>query len=166
MRKAILLLFTVLSFFVIKAQKPDTTIYQTCRIANDPTAVNSNGEEIIFDSCPQFKNGLNGLYKFISTHIHYPAIAKYNHIQGRVIVAIVIEKDGSISHAKVERGVSKDIDKEAVRVINSLPKWKPGILHEKPVRVKYYVVVGFKLPPNQTKPKISNSKTNVKTKQS
>ena len=158
MKKSILFLFIVLSVFVAKAQKPDRTIYQTCRTANDPPTVGGKGEEIIFDSCPQFKNGLNDLYKYISTHVRYPFIAEQSNTYGRVIISFIIEKSGSISYAKIERGISKGMDNEALRVINSLPKWKPGILHGKPVRVKYYVVVGFKLPKNYKKPKISNSK--------
>jgi protein TonB len=58
---------------------------------------------------------------------------------------MTIEKDGSISHARIEHGISKDLDKEALRVINSLPKWKPAILNKKPVRDKYFIPVAFSL---------------------
>jgi protein TonB len=151
MKKTILFLFIFSSFYIAKAQKQDTTIYSNCRLANDTThyiAVDNQyvavDKEIIFDSCPQFKNGFNDLFKYISAHIRYPIISKENYIQGKVIISCIIEKDGKVSHSKIEHSPSVDLNPEALRVINSLPKWKPGILHGKPVRVKYYIVVSFK----------------------
>ena len=142
------ILFTFMSLLFIStaiAQKRDTTIYSGCRLKTDTIPV-VDGDGLLMDSCPQFKNGPDDLYKFINENIHYPASARKNHVEGRVIVSMIIEKDGSVSHAKVERGVSKEIDKETLRLINSLPKWNPGVLHGKPVRVRYALVVPFKLP--------------------
>jgi TonB family protein len=139
-------LIFMLLFFAAKAQKRDTTIYQGCRLANDTTQYIDGTGASILDSCPQFRNGLNDLLKYISTHVHCPLNIRKDHLKGKVIISVVIEKDGSITHAKIERGISKNIDKEALRVINSLPKWKPGILNRKPVRVKYYIPVSFTVP--------------------
>lgn len=142
MKKTILFLFISLSFYIAKAQEQDTTVYHGCRLANDTTQV--IGDASILDSCPQFKNGFNDVFKYISNHIRYPIISKENDIQGKVIISCIIEKDGKVSHSKIEHSPSVDLNKEALRVVTSLPKWNPGILHGKPVRVKYYLVVSFK----------------------
>ena len=76
--------------------------------------------------------------------IKYPTKAIENKIQGRVIVQFVVNKDGSISGAKVVRSVDPDLDKEALRVINSMPKWKPGMQKGEPVSVKFTVPIVFR----------------------
>ena len=106
-------------------------------------------EQTIFEvveQMPEFPNGgMAGLMQFLSKNIKYPTIAQENGIQGRVTVQFVVNKDGSIVDAKVLRGVDPYLDKEALRVINSMPKWKPGMQRGKPVRVKYTVPVMFRL---------------------
>ena len=77
--------------------------------------------------------------------IRYPAMAAENGVQGRVTVQFVVNRDGSIVDAQVVRGVDPYLDKEALRVINSMPKWKPGMQRGKPVRVRYTVPVNFRL---------------------
>ncbi|HNU78363.1 MAG TPA: energy transducer TonB, partial [Prolixibacteraceae bacterium] len=74
-----------------------------------------------------------------------PVIAQENGIQGKVYVTFVVDRDGGISDAKVARGVDPSLDKEALRVVNSLPKWKPGKQRGKPVRVSYTVPISFVL---------------------
>ena len=77
---------------------------------------------------PEFPNGgLQGLMQFLSKNIKYPTIAQENGTQGRVTVQFVVNKDGSIVDAKVIRGVDPYLDKEALRVIGAMPKWKPGM---------------------------------------
>ena len=83
--------------------------------------------------------------KILSKNIKYPPIAQENGTQGRVIVQFVVNKDGSIVDAKVIRSVDPYLDKEALRVINAMPKWNPGEQRGKPVRVKYTVPVTFRL---------------------
>ena len=106
-------------------------------------------EQTIFEvveQMPEYPNGgMAGLMQFLSKNIKYPTIAQENGTQGRVTVQFVVNKDGSIVDAKVLRGVDPYLDKEALRVINSMPKWKPGMQRGKPVRVKYTVPVTFKL---------------------
>ena len=106
-------------------------------------------EQTIFEvveQMPEFPNGgMAGLMQFLSKNIKYPTIAQENGTQGRVTVQFVVNKDGSIVDAKVLRGVDPYLDKEALRVINSMPKWKPGMQRGKPVRVKYTVPVMFRL---------------------
>ena len=106
-------------------------------------------EQTIFEvveQMPEFPNGgMAGLMQFLSKNIKYPTIAQENGTQGRVTVQFVVNKDGSIVDATVLRGVDPYLDKEAIRVINSMPKWKPGMQRGKPVRVKYTVPVMFRL---------------------
>jgi periplasmic protein TonB len=101
---------------------------------------------IIVEEMPEFPDGGEaGLRAFIAKSIEYPVIAQENGIQGKVYVTFVVDKDGSISEAKVIRGVDPSLDKEALRVVNSLPKWKPGKQRGKPVRVSYTVPISFVL---------------------
>lgn len=100
----------------------------------------------VVEQMPEFPNGgMAGLMQFLSKNIKYPTIAQENGTQGRVTVQFVVNADGSIVDAKVIRGVDPYLDKEALRVINSMPKWKPGMQRGKAVRVKYTVPVMFRL---------------------
>ena len=100
----------------------------------------------VVEQMPEFPNGgMAGLRQFLSKNIKYPTIAQENGTQGRVTVQFVVNADGSIVDAKVIRGVDPYLDKEALRVINSMPKWKPGMQRGKAVRVKYTVPVMFRL---------------------
>jgi TonB family protein len=83
--------------------------------------------------------------KWVGSKIQYPEIARENNVQGRVILQVTIEKDGSLTNIKVVRGVDPALDKEALRVVSSSPKWKPGMMRDKAVRVNYTFPVDFKL---------------------
>ncbi|MEE1095805.1 MAG: energy transducer TonB [Paludibacteraceae bacterium] len=106
-------------------------------------------EEVIFvvvESMPEFPGGQQALFKYINENVKYPVIAQENGIQGRVICQFVVNKDGSIVDIEVVRsGGDPSLDKEAVRVVKSMPKWKPGKQRGKPVRVKFTVPINFKL---------------------
>lgn len=105
-------------------------------------------EEQIFqvvEEMPEFPGGMAECLKFLAKNIKYPTIAQENGTQGRVTVQFVVNRDGSIVDAKVLRGVDPYLDKEAIRVISSMPKWKPGMQRGKAVRVKYTVPVMFRL---------------------
>ena len=82
---------------------------------------------------------------YIAKSIKYPVVAQENGIQGRVTCTFVVNKDGTIVDAQVVRGIDPALDKEALRVINSMPKWKPGKQRGKPVRVKFTLPVTFRL---------------------
>ena len=95
---------------------------------------------------PEFPGGQKGLLQFLNENVKYPVIAQENHIQGRVVCQFIVNKDGSIVNVQVLRsGGDASLDKEAVRVIKSMPRWKPGMMYGKPVRVKYVVPVTFRL---------------------
>ena len=83
--------------------------------------------------------------KWLGSHVQYPAIAQENGVQGKVIVAFVVERDGSITDVNVVRSVDPSLDKEAARVVRSMPKWIPGKQNGASVRVKYNVPVTFRL---------------------
>ena len=105
-------------------------------------------EEQIFQIVEEpasFPGGMGECMKWLGKNIKYPTISQENGVQGRVIVQFVINRDGSIVDAKVVRGVDPYLDKEALRVISSMPKWKPGKQRGKAVRVKYTVPVTFRL---------------------
>jgi protein TonB len=99
----------------------------------------------IVEDMPEFPGGELALRQYIANAIKYPVIAQENGIQGRVYVTFVVNTDGSVSDARIARGVDPSLDKEALRVINSLPKWKPGKQRGKPVRVSYTVPINFVL---------------------
>lgn len=100
---------------------------------------------VIVEDMPEFPGGEIALRKWIAEHVDYPVIAAENGIQGKVYVQFVVDKDGSVTMAKVVRGVDPSVDQEALRVINSLPRWKPGKQRGKPVRVSYTVPINFQL---------------------
>ena len=106
-------------------------------------------EEVIFvvvESMPEFPGGAQAMMRYIAENIKYPVIAQENGIQGRVICQFVVEKDGKVSDIQVVRSSGESsLDKEAQRVIGSMPKWKPGKQRGKPVRVKYTLPVNFRL---------------------
>ena len=119
--------------------------------AYTPPAVVEEEEEssqqifTVVETMPEFPGGQGALLQYLAKSIKYPVIAQENGIQGRVSCSFVVNKDGSIVDAEVIRGVDPSLDKEALRVINSMPKWSPGKQRGKPVRVKYTVPVTFRL---------------------
>ncbi len=105
-------------------------------------------EQVIFEvveTMPEFPGGQAALMQYLAKNIKYPTIAQENGTQGRVIVQFVVNRDGSIVDAKVVRSVDPYLDKEALRVVGTMPKWKPGMQRGKPVRVKYTLPVMFRL---------------------
>lgn len=105
-------------------------------------------EDIIVDVAeimPEFPGGMAALMKYLGTNIKYPTISQEMGSMGRVIVQFVVDKDGTITNPTVARGVDAYLDKEAIRVVSSMPKWKPGVQNGKKVRVKYTVPVVFRL---------------------
>ena len=99
----------------------------------------------VVEQMPQFPGGPNALFEYLSKNIKYPVVAEENGIQGRVIVTFVVERDGSITDVKVAKSVDPSLDKEAMRVVKSMPHWIPGKQNGSAVRVKYTVPVTFRL---------------------
>ena len=105
-------------------------------------------EEEIFmvvEDAPEFPGGTQALLDYLRKNIKYPPICRENGIQGRVLVSFVVNKDGAIVEPQVVKSVNKQLDQEALRVISTMPNWKPGNQRGKPVRVKYTVPVNFRL---------------------
>ena len=99
----------------------------------------------VVEVMPQFPGGQIAMLKYIMENIKYPKQIMEEGIQGRVTVSFIVEKDGSISNVKPVLSVHPLLDKEAVRVVKSMPKWTPGKQKGKPVRVQFNVPVMFKL---------------------
>ncbi len=99
----------------------------------------------VVEEMPSFPGGQGALMSYLASNIKYPVVAQENCVQGRVIVSFVVERDGSISDVKVARSVDPSLDREAQRVVKSMPKWKPGKQNGSAVRVKYTVPVVFRL---------------------
>lgn len=102
-------------------------------------------KELALENLPSFPGGDYGFSEYLSSEIEYPYQARVNHISGQVIVRFVIEKDGSINEVKIMEGIGYGCDREAVRVLKASPKWNPGLLDGKPVRVYYTMPITFQL---------------------
>lgn len=98
----------------------------------------------VVEEMPQYPGGAEALLEFLNQNVQYPEEAEKAGIQGRVIATFVVEKDGSVSNAKVVKSVDPLLDAEALRVISAMPKWKPGKQNGKVVRVKYTVPLSFR----------------------
>ena len=94
---------------------------------------------------PEFPGGTQALLEYMRTHIRYPADAREQDIQGRVLVTFIVNKDGSIAEPEVVKSVYPSLDEEALKMISTMPKWKPGMNRGKPVRTKYTLPVNFRL---------------------
>ena len=112
----------------------------------------------IVEVMPEFPGGMNKMAEFLSENIKYPEKAKDNGVSGRVFISFVIEKDGSVSNIEVMKGIGGGCDDEAVRVVKAMPKWKPGLMKGKPVRVHYVLPVNFQLEESAKTAKKSDEK--------
>lgn len=99
----------------------------------------------VVEQMPMYPGGDAALMGYLRDNIHYPTIAAENGVQGRVVVGFVVERDGSITDVKILRGVDPSLDREAMRVVKSMPRWNPGKQNGSAVRVKYQVPVSFRL---------------------
>ena len=99
----------------------------------------------VVEQMPSFPGGPSALMQYLSSNIKYPVVAEENGVQGRVVCTFVVERDGSITDVRVIKSVDPSLDKEAVRVVKSMPKWIPGKQNGSAVRVKYTVPVTFRL---------------------
>lgn len=129
------------------SEADDQTIVDVAPILTQAKEEEVEEAEVFFivEEMPEFPGGDIALRKYIANSLNYPVIAQENGVQGKVYVSFVVDQDGSISNAKVARSVDPSLDKEALRVVNSLPKWKPGKQRGKPVRVSFTVPINFVL---------------------
>ena len=100
---------------------------------------------MVVENMPEFPGGDLGLMKFIQKNVRYPAIAKEYNITGKVYVSFIVDKQGSVTNVKIVRGVDKNLDAEALRVVSLLPKYKPGKQRGKAVRVMFTIPINFTL---------------------
>ena len=107
--------------------------------------VDSDGVYLMPDQLPEFPGGIQAMMKFLSTNIKYPVEEQKKGISGRVIVQFVIMEDGTLDQAKVIRGVDPLLDEEALRVVKSMPKWKPGMDRGEAVKVRFTAPIMFNL---------------------
>lgn len=157
-------IITVMALFIsfacsneVKEEKPktgeDETSVEIKKNTDDVTTTTKSksreyGDDEVFvvvENMPQFPGGMKALIKFIGENVKYPAEAKKKEIEGRVFVGFVIDKDGSVINARVLREVDPSLDAEALRVIKSMPKWKPGTKKGKEVKVSYTIPINFAL---------------------
>ena len=116
-------------------------------VVKEPEPEKPKEEEIFVavEQMAEFPGGQAALMKWLSQNIRYPEAAQQNDIQGRVVVKFVVEKDGSIGQATIAKGVDKDLDREALRVVKKMPKWQPGKNNGVAVRSYFNLPVTFKL---------------------
>ena len=107
------------------------------------------GVYVIVEQMPEFPGGDKGYYQYIADNIKYPAKAREKGIKGLVYVNFIVEPDGSVSNIKVLRGIGGGCDEEAVRLVESMPKFKPGMQDGEAVRVSYTVPIFFRLEDKQ-----------------
>lgn len=124
----LLLAFPILSYAQQRQENIDDKIYD------------------VVEQPPTYPGGMAALMQYLSAHIKYPEQAVKEGLQGKVTVSFVVESDGAISNVSILRGADPLLDKEAIRVVASMPKWIPGKQNGKYVSVKYFVPVVFRLP--------------------
>jgi len=143
-----------------ETEKVTSAVKNTAEIGEK--AVESSAPKKVFtgkvydlvDEMPSFPGGLEELYKWIDNNVQYPAVARENGIEGRVILKFIVEKDGSLRDSTVIHSVHPIVDREALRLVGQMPKWNPGKRAGVPVRVRYCLPIKFKLgesKPNQKK---------------
>ena len=131
-------LLTTLSVLAILLMANTTAMAQNKKATNDKVY-----EKV--EVMPEFPGGDQAMMDFVAKNVVYPQEARDKEISGRVLVSFIVEKDGSITNAKVAKGIGGGCDEEAVRVVNAMPKWKPGKQKGKPVRVSFMMPFTFKL---------------------
>ena len=126
-----------------------------------PKPTVQNGETFtVVEQMPEYPGGMKALMSYLAENIQYPAECQKAGIQGRVIVQFVVKADGSLDNFEIKRSVNPLLDAEALRVIKTTPKWKPGTQHGKPVDVKFTIPVTFSLPDKQKEHTIGENLSN------
>ena len=136
---------------IIEIVEDEVEIEEELEIESDEDEIIEIEEEdddeffMVVENMPEFPGGDLGLMKYIQKNVKYPPIAKEYNITGKVYVQFIVDKSGTVTNVKVVRGVDKNLDAEAVRVVKSLPKYKPGKQRGKPVRVMFTIPINFTL---------------------
>ena len=131
------------------APQMDTSIYKEApnrkAYIDRPSAIDTNKVYDVVDKMPQFPGGSEALVNYLKENLRYPAAARQSRTEGRVIVQFVVDTDGSITNVKVVKGVSPELNAEAIRIVQSMPKYTPGYKKGTPCKVKYTLPITFKL---------------------
>lgn len=123
------------------------SLNETEKLHEDTLQDAEEDEEVfmVVEEMPEFPGGDQELWNYIRNNITYPANAKENNIAGKVYVSFIVEKSGNVAHVEIVKGIDKDLDDEAIRVIKLLPRYNPGKKDGKPVRVKFTIPIKFTL---------------------
>ena len=138
--------------FILISSACSLNLYAQSNATNTVNAVTPDGDVIYttpVEVMPEYKGGMERFYERLK-RIKYLHFVRTQNLQGKVMVALVIEKDGTVSNAKIMNGLIEAQDKEVLRVVSNLRKWKPGMHNGQPVRVAYNVPLNFKLVPVPT----------------
>jgi TonB family protein len=132
---------------VQKVHHKELEIEETETDEDEIVEIEEDDEEffMVVENMPEFPGGDLGLMKFIQKNVKYPAIAKEYNITGKVYVSFIVDKQGKVTNVKIVRGVDKNLDAEALRVVSLLPKYKPGKQRGKSVRVMFTIPINFTL---------------------
>lgn len=142
-----LILFTMMTLCM------SATAWAQKTVVSNEADPQEEGAFDVVEEMPVFPGGMSALMQFLGQNIKYPEDAQKLNKQGRVVASFVIEKDGSVSNAVVNRNVWPSLDAEALRVIRAMPKWTPGKQNGKVVRVKYTIPINFSIPADEKKEK-------------
>ena len=148
MKKPLLILLLSISATIVVAQDSLHTFKVAKPSSHKQKEASPIIEEKIFQICelmPEYPGGEEKLYKFIQSHLIYPDSAFHNKVEGRVMISFIVNTDGHLSDIKILKGVSPDINKEALRLIGLLDKFKPGMQQGKPVAVYFVIPIMFTL---------------------
>jgi periplasmic protein TonB len=140
MKKILLTIIASVFLLAAKAQSSEIQSSDIQVAAPDYDKVFTSAEKT-----PEFPGGLTGFNNYLARTIRYPSDARAGNIQGRVIITMIVEKDGSLSNIKVVKGVYPSLDNEAIRVLKISPKWNPAMQNGHLVRFSYATPISFKL---------------------
>ena len=120
--------------------------HQTIKmVLNSGKVLHTDSIFFVAETMPVFPGGESALFQYLKKSVVYPALARQQKVQGRVYVEFIVERDGSVSHVKVMRGIGGGCNEEAARVVKQMPKWASGKMNANPVRVQYTLPVKFTL---------------------
>lgn len=148
MKKPILIVVFIITAFSARAQSADSLKVKPAHSFSTDTINQLKDAPQVFtlvDNMPEFPGGLQQFYAYIAKNIRYPPGARASKTQGRVIISMIIERDGAVAEVKVIKSASRELDAEAVRVVSSSPKWNPGIQNGAAVRVQFAIPISFSL---------------------
>ena len=140
-------LFLLCFFFVSTISAQTASDVDTGKVVNDTNEYQNDTIYLVVEHMPEFPGGQQAFFNFLREQVEYPKDAEEQGIEGRTICQFIVEKDGSIGYVRAVRSSgNKSLDREAIRVLQSMPNWTPGLQRGKPVRIQYTVPIGFRLP--------------------